>query len=515
MAHKFINKLGTESWRNSVKAGLYPNPKFAPGGIGGIRPRYYTLSDTPEGYTPSDRKTTIEFARTLFASSATLHGAVTKKATFATLDAFQPRFRGANAKWGAEIEAWLKERFYPVCNTRGGNYNFANTLFAISINLDVDGECLIALVNSRDGFPLVQVIPSNRIGQRDVMQKTVESGRYKGNVIKDGIILNANNRAIAYRILGDTEDDDYDLPAQSALLLFEPKHPDQIRGISRFGSIIMDALNKADIDHYLQRAVKLYSSQGIQAYTADGSGDQAGVVNPITGEDSVNADGKAFNASLGIAIKPVLGGMYNFLTADTGQKLEAFNFDTPNPNTEEFIQRLERGILYAIDWDYSSLNAKDIGGASVRLVQAQLRNVIRARQNTLNRAARFIVSFAVATGMANELITPNYDDAWYNWTFSRGELLTVDAGNERDANRKDFLLGLTTASEIAASQGHDWTEQRAQQQKEVADLLTRATELVKQFPNLGFNQAISLLQQRSPNESPHPVPAQGSPQAPN
>src|SRR5262249_51222543 len=155
----------------------------------------------------------------------------------------------------------------------------------ISVALDVDGDCLIYLQQSRDGFPQFGVVPAHRIGQRTNTDKLVTEGRFKGYRITDGVITNTNGRAIGYRILGDTPDDDYDITAQSAMLLFESPWSDQIRGISNFGSVLIDALNSADIDFFLQQGVKLDSAVGLLAYTQNGEADPSTLANPILAED--------------------------------------------------------------------------------------------------------------------------------------------------------------------------------------------------------------------------------------
>ncbi len=503
-SYKFTDKRGTDSFSKRFQAGnLYPNPQR---NFNSNRPRWYSVADTHKGFTASDRTNVIKYSRELFAGVPTLHGAVLQKASYSCLNAFQPSYRGADTAWGEKVQEWLLTRFYPVANVRGGNYNFLNTLNALSVALDVDGEALVYLQTSRDGFPQMGVIPSHRIGQRGTGDKVLD-GRYKGNTIIDGVIVNANMRPIAYRILGDKPDDDYDISAQSAMLVFESVWADSIRGNSKFGSILVDALNTQDIDFFLQQGVKLDSAMGLLSYTQSGTADQSVVdSNPILAEDeSVIGIPQVAPANSGMAVEAMLGGMINYFKAGSGEKLEAFKTDRPHANVENFVQRLERRCMYGIGWPYEMLNAKEIGGASVRLVQSEARNAISARQTTLARVAKFVVAFAVATAMKQELIPANYQDAWYNWNFKFGELLTVDAGYEKESDRKGFLLGTNTLEEITAKQGEDWLDVRAQCEKEAYDLLERADRLSKKF-NIPFNQALALLQQRSPNEAASSIP---------
>ncbi len=499
MAHKVIDKRGTDSFSKRFQAGnLYPNPQRS---FNNNRPRWYSVSDTHKAFSPSDRTNVIKYSRELFAGVPTLHGAVLQKASYSCLNAFQPSFRGTNTAWGEEVRDWLMERFYPVANVRGGNYNFVNSLNALSVALDVDGEALVYLQISRDGFPQFGIIPSHRIGQRS-SSDLVTNGRYKGNQMIDGVILNSNMRPVAYRILGDKPEEDYDISAQSSMLVFESPWVDSVRGISKFGSVLLDALNTQDIDFFLQQGVKLDSAVGLLSYTQSGSADQSVVENSILAEDesTIPAPPLANTPTSGLAVETMLGGLINYFKAGSGEKLESFKTERPHGNVENFVKRLERRCMYGLGWPYEMLNATEIGGASVRLVQSEARNSIHSRQTTLARVAKFVVSYAVATAMENGLIPTNYNDSWFNWNFKYGELLTVDAGYEAEADRKGLLLGTTTLEDIAAKHGEDWYDIREQTTKEVDDLLTRAQALATKF-NIPMNQALSLLTQRSPNEA--------------
>ena len=68
-------------------------------------------------------------------------------------------------------------------------------------------------------LPQIQLIPSHRIGQRE-SGNTVLAGKYEGFNIYDGVIVNKLNRPIAYRILGNTADEDKDLPANFVQFLY-------------------------------------------------------------------------------------------------------------------------------------------------------------------------------------------------------------------------------------------------------------------------------------------------------
>jgi hypothetical protein len=495
MSHKVRDLRGMDSGRKRFAASLYTTPRTY---AGQVRPRFYHPQDTATAVNVSSRTSLMGYSRELFATMGNLGGAIVQKNDWAFTDGWLPSFKGADQSWGDIAETWLTDKFFNVCNVRGSNFNFNTTLYLLGCALDVDGEALIVLTSSRDGFPLIQIVAAHRIGQRRSQEKTVTVGRYKGAQIIDGVIVNGNGRPVAYRILGDTEDDDYDISAQSAMLLTEPSWSDQYRGIPRLARVVLDALDTQDIDYYLKRTVKIESSQGIFHTTIAGTPDTSA---PLVGLEEDTAPFVA-PANTGLVFEALQGGEILYGKAGAGEKLESFKTDRPHSNTEAFVNRIERRCLYGLGWPIELLDPSKVGGASVRLIQSLARKSIRSRQNTVERAARFIVAWAVSRAMASEFIPANYQDAWYNFDFTRPASITVDDGNESKADIEGLKIGTHTLSEVTAKEGKDWYEVREQTQKETEDLLTRAQDLSKRY-TISFDKALELLSQRGPNPMPN------------
>jgi len=463
-----------------------------------MRPRFYSLQDTSKACDMATRQDMVRYSRELFAGMGNLGGAIVEKNQWAFGDGWSPQYQGTNQAWGEQVENWLKSKFFPVCNVRGPNYDFRTSLFLLGCALDVDGDALLVLTASRDGFPLIQLVPAHRIGQRSMAEKEVKAGRYRGNAICDGVITNGLGRPIAYRILGDTPDEDQDLSAQSAMLLTEPTWADQIRGIPRIARTVLDLMDLQDLDVMLKRMVKNQSIISLIAKTRSGEADITTSQLLTANEDAIIAT-QVTNPQSGVGAELVFGGEMRYLHTD--EDITPFTPDSPSPNTENFISRIERRCLYSVGWPVEMMDATKIGGASVRLIQDLARKSIRTRQNTVERAVRFFINYAVATAMANELIPANYNDNWYAWTFTRPASVCVDNGNESSADRDNYKLGTATLAEIAAKKGQDWLELRNQSQKETEDLLDRAKAVSTKY-NISLDKALALLSQRTPNEAP-------------
>lgn len=507
MARKKLTPVNTQpafkvnDRRGKNMGALYPTPMLT--NRSNYRPRYYSAPiDTKKGVSQSDRISQLAVARQLFASLPDLGGAITSKASWAVgPNSFTPIFVGEDQEWGNEVEKWLVNSFYPTCNLLGRNFDFRTTLNLTSIALDVDGDSLLVLRKSRAGFPLVQIIASHRIRCRN-NETIVKSGRYQGFEIIDGVIVNSDGSPIAYRILGDKPEEDYDISAQSCQLLYEPEWSDQYRGFSRISRPSGDFLDQQDIDELLKQGIKLGVTDGVIVHSESGQPDTSLLVGADEDDTSTTSQVEPFEY--------VTEAGYRYFKASAGEKIETLRDDRPSQNNQDFLARIQRRALFACGWPIELLDPSKVGGASVRLIQDLARKTVSTRQITLEKRAKLIVAHAVATAMNNGFI-PNNEGDWWNWTFTRGSAITVDNGNESNADREGYKLGTTSLSEIASKKGLDWQELRKQNQREVEDLIDRAQAIAKS-KSIPFSMALTLLQQSTPNQAPVQQPIGQTPQ---
>lgn len=492
-AYKIVDSRGKKI------SGLYPSTRVNPNRY---RPRFYAVGDTTKTVTQSDRLDQVSLGRSLFASCADLGGALIQKSSWVVgPGAFTPVHTGTNKSWGDEAEEWLIEQFYPMCSTLGPNYPFSHILYLTSLQLDVDGDSGLFLTSTRSGFPQVGLCASHRIGNR-FGQKIVEGGKFDGYKITDGCILNDAGRTIGYRILGDTPTNDYDISTQNFQLLFESEWCDQLRGISRIARSVTDWADQDDINEFIKRGVKLGASIGLISKTESGNAVDSGA-NIVGVDEDIIGDTTIDN---GVSIEAINGGEILYMKSGANETIEALKDERPSPNTEAFMDRIQKKALYSIGWPQEMLDASKIGGASVRLIQDLARKSVAQRQLTIERRAKLIVTYAIARAMNQGFISQNNTD-WYKWGFSRGGQICVDNGNEATADREAYKIGITSLQEITSKRGQDWYSVREQNQKEVEDLLERANALASKY-NVPFATALTLLQQSTPNQSPVAVPAQ-------
>jgi hypothetical protein len=468
------------------------------------RPIFYSLADTRVAVNEWDRRDLVRVSRALYAQMSDIGGAINQKAQWSTVDGWSPRFMGANTSWGDSAEEWLSDVWYQNCNVLGLNYDFLGTLFSISVHLDIDGEILLAATSDRSGWPLISLIPSHRIGTRN-FETTVKSGRYKGATIQDGVITNASGKVIAYRILGASSDgsEDYDLSANSAVLLFENTFADMYRGITPMARAWEDITDVKDALHYMKIGLKLDASLPVIHENRTGQPDSGA---PLAGfgltEITKPTSDKPVPPQPAVFEQMANGILY--ARATDGTQLKITSSERPHSNGREFLETLQRKALFSIGWPVELLDASKIGGASVRLCQDLVRKNIRSRQRTLMRAARFMTSYAVAVAMKSTILPDNSKDKWSAFDWSMPAKLTVDAGYEAQMDNAALLLGTESLANIVGKRGGDWFKLRQDIERESRDLLDRATALAKDYPDLGLQGALQLLSQRGPNPTPIP-----------
>jgi len=494
---------------------LYPTPRF---NLRQYKPRYWLSADTKSNVSEYDRWELVNYSRQLYAQVNELSTAIDQKNSWAFGDAWDPHYLGKNKKWGEEAAEFLKLQFYPMCNVRGPEYDLKRSLWISGVMWDVDGDDAMVLTESPSGFPQLAFFPSTRIGMqatgmRGRMQAndngttgTVKGGKFDGAKIFDGVIYDRNLRMIGLRITSE-DGEVTDIPSYSCQLAYEPKWHDQGRGIARVATGLLKWMNLSDIDDFLQRGMKRAASIGLKFKSEEG---QAGLGNEvITSEDDPNPAGAGALASGDgpagpkIYYEEVEGGEMYYLNSTTGEEIEGLDYKNPHPNSEKFIERIIRGSLASVGWLYELINLSSTGRAPSRLA-CDVGNVsINDRQGTGYRRWKRAITWAIAKGMKNGFISRNDDGIDpYRWEPGYPKPLSVDAGNDEQADRENLKLGTTSKALIAQKKGHHHQEIEAQREREIRDLIARAKAIHTDFPEVPFETVMQLLEQRTPNGQP-------------
>jgi len=419
----------------------------------------------PEEVSTDDRLRLVSDSRKLYCNLGPAKGAIDAKAMYAVGRSWLPRYEGEDKAWGAQAREWLLEKFYPIAELNGRDFQTA--LYLSSVAVDRDGDIGIALTESDEGFPSLQLIPCNAIGTRfhtyAGQEIEIKSGPYRGMTERDGVVINDRGRPVAYHILGPAENgkqDEY-VSARDMAFLLEPQWAEQLRGLPGFSHAILDLKDLRTVQGYEKMASALASSIGLLEFNESGQAD--------TSDPAVALSGGVVNGTQDIVSKEIFGGTVRHFKAGSGSKLEAFKNDRPGDAWEKFMNRLIRNAMAGINWPYElAWDISALGGANTRFVIATAMRSVEDRQDLLRPVARRVVGWAVSKAINRGELPPNAE--WYKWGFTLPPRMTADFGRDAQAQREDYLNGIINLTDICAERGEDIDVHIAERKDENAKL---------------------------------------------
>jgi hypothetical protein len=470
---------------------------FEGGKTSGLRDRpvaYYNgANDTKSLLPTSGWKQLMSSGRFLFANVPILRGALLEQAAHSF--PLMPQYTGKDKDWGKLAEEFIYE-WQKDCNVRGRPYTAqtGSRLRMLGRKIDGDFGTVLTWRSPQDTFPQVQYVRAHRIGDREDGkdgQAVVQRGPYKGNRILNGVISNAQGRPLAYRVLGDTPDEDQDISARNMFLSYRPDYSDQNRGISELCAAITTMADVKRLREYEMVAQQKCAAVTFVEKNESGTADMSELLGA----------GSQTSTEPGLIAKTYDKGMTLYYKSGTGSGLEVLRGDRPAADAQTWEDRMIAGAFYGIEWDPNfALAIKEPGGAWARTI---IQKIIRAIANNIcieSDAMRLEVAYAIALALELGILPWPKTNDWWSWEFTLGiPLITADSGNEENALREAYKLGTTTLRAIAGRSGDWWEELRDQRQEEARDLLRRAKEIQTEFPELTLQEALTLLEQRTPN----------------
>jgi len=447
-----------------------------------------------------DWKQLLNSGRFLFANVPILRGALLEQASYSF--PLEPHYTGEDDAWGRLAKEWL---YYwkQQAEYRGGPFDCHVSARVRLLARKTDGDIgRLLTFDDATGYPRLQFIRAHRIGVREDRSRTktdgtVQGGPYNGAKIDNGIITDRRGRPIAYRLLADEPKDDQDIPAASFLLCYNPDYSDQSRGISELMASIGSFGEIKRLREYEMRAQQIQAREALLEQNEEGEASGANFI-PSTVDETTNATSVA-----GVTIEQFDKGLTRYYRSNTGSGLELIRPDRPGPGCQEFEDRIVRGAFYGIEWDPDfALAIKEPGGAWARTILQKVNRAISNNQRIEARCQLAEDTYALAKAIDLKLLAAPPDGDIFSWDYSGPARLTADSGNDENAKREKYKLGILTLRQWASEDGCWWEEIRKQKQIETRDLLTRAQELQTEFPELTLMDCVQLLEQRTPNGQP-------------
>jgi capsid protein len=322
-----------------------------------------------------------------------------------------------------------------------GNMSFQDALYLLSIHTDRDGDVGTVFTFSQTNWPLIQFIPAWRITNK-ANETTVESGTYKGMRIRDGVIINKNGRAVAYRV--ETTNGYSDISAQTLSMLYDYNDFTQIRGLPLMTHGI-EAMRMAGLSkEYEMFAMLIAGSYALIVNNPEGAPDDDpsslyGTTNTTTGQ------GDSLSQTL------IDSGMVRYFESNTGSKVEQLKMDRPGTSWENFQNMIAKEVLAGVGWPYSLTIEANSNGTANRLDLQRGELAVSDRQALLKPWARKAVTYAISKAIENGELPSN--DEFYKWNFTMPKKLSIDIGRDRSARLKDYEAGITTLETIVAEEG--------------------------------------------------------------
>lgn len=409
--------------------------------------------------TQRDWQTVSYLSDHLYANNGIVEGAICQKSMYAIGNAWLPVFQGEAKDWGQEIERWLREEWYPTSDVRGMNYDFVTNLYQGSVAIDRSGDCIEALIQSENGWPQIQMIPSRQVGGwgNGGSDEKVSGGRYDGAYIRNGVIIDRAGRPLAYRHLGENRGEFDDIPADDIVHTFEPKWIDQARGFPLFTSVLEDWAMSHQSEEWEQQAMLIASAIGVNVYNEEGTApEQENDPLGITAQGSDPGD---------IKIKTMLGGLIRYMKANSGEKIEQFISGKPGQEWEAYQDRIVRKALAAANWSYSMVWKPDGTNGTVQRSELNKCKIsVTDRQSLIGPRARRKVAWAVSVAIKNGIIPPypgKDRGGFMKWAFTLPERISIDEGRDRAQRRADNAAGLILDSTIVEQDGNTTYEEHA------------------------------------------------------
>lgn len=430
------------------------------------------------------RKTLTDLGRWMFYNIPEVQGAVLEQANLAT-STFIPQYVGRNKDWGAQAESWLRE-WHKIMDVTGWPFDYETYVQFLVIHPIVDGDFGTLLTETDSGYPLIQTIQSHRIDADGAEE--VESGELKGKTIVDGVIVDELHKATAYRIKtsGDGEKAQFiDVPARDMFLSFCPLAPNQVRGFSALASAAFNLQDRDESRKFELLAQKAFASKTLIETNEDGEANTA--ANLIQSAATFNDDGSkaAFDT------EKLEGGTITYFKARTGSDLQAFAWDRPSANSQEFQERTLRDAFKGSEWDVLfSIDPKGTGGAAMRVIVEKINAVLQKRRRLVEKACRRVDGYAISKAIKLGLLPPDPD--WWKWEYQGPADISADRKYDSEIDIEEISQGLATKKSAIARRGQFYDDVRAQRKQEADEELQDAAELANKH-GITLSEALAVL----------------------
>lgn len=363
------------------------------------------------------------------------------------------------ANGAIEMHWW---RWGKVCDL-AGRMTLPQMLRVIVKAVARDGEAVVRKVRGREfsyGMRL-QLLEADRLDEA-LNQRT--SG---GNVIRMGVEVDSTLRAVALWLFTEHPGENASIgssgrrvervPMSEIYHLFVPERAEQVRGYSWLHAVLTRARMLQGYEEAAIIAARVGAAKmGVLKRPDDASGDPTKSL----------ADGQ--DATTGQFFMSAEPG--EFAELPPGWELQSWNPDYPHQNFGEFVKSCLRGMAAGLDVDYPTL-ANDLEGVNYSSIRA---GTLETREVWISLQEWLIDSFllplyrdwltialpmgAITFDSGARLPAERLDKFIDAARFQGRRWQWVDPLKDAQASRELIAAGLSSRTEIAASQGRDFVD---------------------------------------------------------
>jgi capsid protein len=411
---------------------------------------YFPELDTRREISSYTRSELLRKARFLYANHGIAKRIVNGLARMVAGTGLTPQAATSDKVWNALAEkvfasATESQFVFDV----GGRYNFPRSQQATLRFRYRDGDSAAILTESQAGNARLAFYEGHQIGNASLLPSGYDQDQWR-----DGVRHDANNRAIAYRFLGD-EGKFTDVPAEDVVFFCDYERAGQSRGLPVLSHAVNHLLDSAEITGYIKTGVKLANQYGYWIeYPQTGAQAPGTAASRVGGNNNVT---KITTPSGPITLKQIYGaGAIPDLPPGATMKFNASSH--PHPNNLSLIEFLIRDIAWGVGLSPEILwNIAALGGANTRFVLADAQGWFEEQQAELVRlyCSRIWV-YAIAKAMKTGRLPRCSDPEWWKHAWIPPPRLTVDFGRDGKLHLEQLKMGVITYTRLLGWQGQDF-----------------------------------------------------------
>lgn len=391
-----------------------------------------------------------------------------------------------------ESREWLKDAttYFRQWSERADiteRFSFIEIQKLVSQAIDTDGEIFVVKTRNRlSGEPRLQMIETHRVG--NFMDDDASGSEDKW---VDGIRLDPSGRPIAIKVLLDNGKT-RNIPMAFVMHIFDPESPSAYRHPPTLTHSLNHMLDEIELLALEKHAVKDNADITRVLKTEKGKLDTSGDFS-ATGatdvEDDDSTDPKALQKITGGKLVAIL----------PHESLDPYESKRPSPTFTGFLEHLNRASMLGASPYEFSVSAEGVGSAAMRVALAKAQRRFRNRTHLVtNRLVRQTWFYVIGSAIDRGDLPPI--KGWSRISVTPPRDVTMDAGRDSEANRRDVAAGLKLPTTSYEEQGGDFLtsmERKGQLIKDVEDIAKRLGVDPKQLFDFDSPQSISAARATS------------------